>query len=34
MRINFSMASPEKIREGISRLGRVIYEMTGESIAI
>lgn len=29
MRINFSYATPEKIREGISRLGRVLYEKMG-----
>ena len=32
MRINFSYATPEKIREGIARLGRVLYEMRGESL--
>ena len=30
MRINFSNASPEKIREGISRLGRVLKEKIGQ----
>jgi 2-aminoadipate transaminase len=29
MRINFSNASPEKIREGIARLGAVLHEMLG-----
>jgi 2-aminoadipate transaminase len=29
MRINFSYPSPEKIQEGISRLGRVLYEKMG-----
>ncbi|MFM8321983.1 MAG: PLP-dependent aminotransferase family protein [Chloroflexota bacterium] len=30
MRLNFSHANPERIREGISRLGRVIYEKLGQ----
>jgi len=30
MRINFSNATPEKIREGMSRLGRVLYDKIGE----
>jgi len=34
MRINFSNASPEKIQEGIARLGRVIYEKFGQPIVI
>jgi 2-aminoadipate transaminase len=29
MRLNFSNASPEKIRSGIERLGQVLYEMVG-----
>lgn len=32
MRINFSNATPEKIQEGIARLGQVLYEMRGEKI--
>jgi 2-aminoadipate transaminase len=32
MRINFSNATPEKIQEGISRLGRVIYAMLGQPV--
>ncbi|MBN2547995.1 MAG: PLP-dependent aminotransferase family protein [Anaerolineales bacterium] len=32
MRLNFSHASPEKITEGIARLGRVLYEYLGEPI--
>jgi 2-aminoadipate transaminase len=32
MRINFSNATPEKIQEGIARLGRVIYEKIGQPI--
>jgi len=32
MRINFSNATPEKIREGIARLGQVLYEKIGEPI--
>lgn len=34
MRINFSYASPEKIREGIARLGRVLREMVGEPLTL
>jgi 2-aminoadipate transaminase len=34
MRINFSNASPEKIREGISRLGRVLYERLGQPVSL
>jgi 2-aminoadipate transaminase len=34
MRINFSNATPEKIREGIARLGQVLYEKIGEPIAL
>ncbi len=34
MRINFSYANPEKIREGISRLGRVLYEAMGQPIGV
>jgi len=34
MRLNFSNASPEKIREGIARLGKVIYEKLGQPIGI
>ncbi len=30
MRLNFSNATPEKIMEGISRLGKVLYEKMGE----
>jgi DNA-binding transcriptional MocR family regulator len=29
MRLNFSNATPEKIRDGISRLGKVIREVVG-----
>ena len=29
MRLNFSFANPEKIQEGISRLGKVLYEKMG-----
>lgn len=32
MRINFSHATPEKITEGIARLGRVLYEYMGEPV--
>ena len=32
MRLNFSNASPEMIREGIARLGRVLYQYTGEKL--
>jgi 2-aminoadipate transaminase len=34
MRLNFSNAHPEKIREGIARLGSVIREMLGERQAV
>jgi 2-aminoadipate transaminase len=34
MRINFSYASPEKIQEGIARLGRVLYDYTGEPVVM
>ena len=34
MRINFSNATPEKIREGIARLGRVIYEKMGQPVSV
>lgn len=34
MRINFSNATPEKIQEGISRLGQVIYEKIGQPIKL
>lgn len=34
MRLNFSNASPENIREGISRLGQVLYEVVGDPIAV
>ena len=33
MRLNFSNATPEKIMEGIARLGRVLYEKMGEPSA-
>ena len=33
MRINFSHANPEKIREGIARLGRVLHEKMGEPVS-
>jgi len=29
MRLNFSNATPEKIQEGISRLGKVLYKKMG-----
>jgi 2-aminoadipate transaminase len=32
MRLNFSNATPDKIREGIARLGRVLHEQMGETI--
>ena len=32
MRINFSNATPDKIREGISRMSRVLYEMMEEKV--
>jgi len=34
MRINFSYSDPDKIREGIARLGRVLYEAMGEPLGI
>jgi 2-aminoadipate transaminase len=34
MRLNFSNASPEKIQEGISRLGQVLYEAVGDFVAV
>jgi 2-aminoadipate transaminase len=34
MRLNFSNANPEKIREGIARLGKVIREKMGEPIGL
>lgn len=34
MRLNFSNATPEKIMEGISRLGRVLYEKMGEPVGV
>ena len=34
MRINFSNATPEKIREGVARLGRVLYEQIGQPVAM
>jgi 2-aminoadipate transaminase len=34
MRINFSYATPEKIREGIARLGKVLSEMIGEPLTL
>jgi 2-aminoadipate transaminase len=34
MRLNFSHANPEKIREGIARLGKVIREQMGEPIGM
>lgn len=32
MRINFSNAAPEKIQEGIARLGKVLHEMIGQRV--
>lgn len=32
MRINFSYANPEKIQEGVARLGRVLYEKMGMQV--
>jgi 2-aminoadipate transaminase len=32
MRLNFSNATPEKIREGIARMGRVLYEKMGQPV--
>jgi len=34
MRLNFSNANPDKIREGISRLGRAIYEKLGQPVTL
>jgi len=34
MRINFSMATPEKIQEGISRLGEVLFDKIREKSAV
>jgi len=34
MRLNFSNASPDLIREGIARLGQVLYEEIGESVLV
>jgi 2-aminoadipate transaminase len=34
MRLNFSYANPDKIREGISRLGKVIREKMGEPVGL
>jgi 2-aminoadipate transaminase len=34
MRLNFSNANPDKIREGISRLGRTIYEKLGQPVIL
>lgn len=34
MRLNFSNATPDKIREGISRMGKAIYEKLGEPVAL
>jgi 2-aminoadipate transaminase len=34
MRLNFSYANPDQIREGIARLGKVIREQMGEQIGI
>jgi len=34
MRLNFSNATPENIREGISRLGRVITEKSGQQVTL
>jgi 2-aminoadipate transaminase len=34
MRLNFSNASPEKIEEGISRLGKVLFEKIGRKVAV
>jgi 2-aminoadipate transaminase len=33
MRLNFSNATPEKIQEGIARLGKVIYEKMGQPVS-
>jgi len=34
MRINFSNATPEKIEEGIFRLGKVLAEKVGKKVAV
>ncbi len=34
MRLNFSYSNPEKIREGIARLGKVIGEKMGEPVGM
>jgi 2-aminoadipate transaminase len=34
MRINFSNATPEKIQEGIARLGRVLYDKLGQPLSL
>jgi 2-aminoadipate transaminase len=34
MRINFSNATPEQIREGIARLGQVLREKMGEPLGL
>jgi 2-aminoadipate transaminase len=34
MRINFSNATPEKIQEGIARLGRVLYNKLGQPLSL
>jgi 2-aminoadipate transaminase len=34
MRINFSNATPEKIQEGIARLGRVIHDKLGQPLSL
>jgi 2-aminoadipate transaminase len=34
MRLNFSNATEDKIREGISRLGRVITEKSGQPVTL
>ena len=34
MRLNFSNATPDKIREGISRLGKVISENIGQPVTL
>ncbi|HLI87511.1 MAG TPA: PLP-dependent aminotransferase family protein [Ktedonobacteraceae bacterium] len=32
MRLNFSHSSPEKLREGVARLGQVLYEMSEKKV--
>ena len=34
MRINFSHATPDKIREGIARLGRVLHDKIGQPLSM